>query len=231
MKRSNRIIICAAAFSMTIFFASCKANKSDSTETQPTAAASAENAALEQAKADTPKTPEPANPSDAQPKSLPAYQFPGDDPIHKAISDYLTGEIAKNFDPSDVCIPSMTIVATDTSNPDDILVWGDFWIFNYKLENDTLLTQSGGSYPGLLHLKKAGETYTVSKMDQVADGSDNLQSAKKIFGDKYDDFHKINSNQDEREKVRRQFISDYVKMNKLPITKVKDFGWDPVELP
>ncbi len=166
-----------------------------------------------------------------QAKSLPPYQYPGNDPIHKAIADYLTHEIAKNFDPSDVCIPSMTIIATDTTNPDDTLAWGDYWVFNYKLDQNTLLTESGGSHPGLIHLKKSDESYTVTSMDLVADGSDNLQSAKKIFGDKYDDFHKINSSQDEREKVRRQFISDYVKSNNLPITKVKDFGWDPVDLP
>ena len=244
----KQIIIIAAAISIMLCFTSCKANKTDSTETQPPAAANVNSAQTEQANSPQAKSDdnpgkdaadmnapnpsaEPIAPSDDPLKSLPAYQFPGDEPIPKTVADYLTREIAKNYDPSDVCIPSMTIVATDTSNPEDILVWGDFWVFNYKLENDTLLTESGGSHPGLMHLKKTDEIYTVTKMDQVADGADNLISAQKIFGEKYDDFHKINSNQDEREKVRRQFISDYVKMNKLPIKKVKDAGWDPVELP
>ena len=61
--------------------------------------------------------------------------------------------------------------------------------------------------------------------------TDKVKRLKEIFGDKYDDFHKINSNQEDREKIRLQFISDYVKANKLPITKIKDFGWDPVTLP
>ena len=249
MKISRPLIIMATAFSMMLCFTSCRANKSDSTEiktgsaeTQKPDTTNAGDTRPKQANENQPKEDPnvklgdqevpPANAlTDPQPKSLPAYQYPGDDQIHKAVSDYLTHEIAKKFSLSDVSIPSISIVGTDTSNPDDILVWGDFWIFNYKLDNDTLLTESGGSYPGLMHLKKLDEGYTITKMDIVADGSDNLKSAKEIFGDKYEDFHKINSNQDEREKVRRQFISDYVKANKLSITKVKDFGWDAVDLP
>ncbi len=247
--RTNIIILFAAAFSMMLCLASCKANKTDSPEVKADSAdiqkpetTNAGDTQPEQANENQPKeepnvklddqeAPTANAPTDSQAKSLPAYQYPGDDQIHKAVADYLTHEIAKNFAPSDVCIPSISIVGTDTSNPDDTLVWGDFWIFNYKLENDMLLTESGGSHPGLIHLKKSDEGYTVTKMDIVADGSDNLKSAKEIFGDKYEDFHKINSNQDEREKIRLQYISDYVKNNKLSITKIKDSGWDPVALP
>ena len=239
----------AAAFAMILCLSSCKASKSDtpeinadSTETQKPDTTNAGDTQPEQANNPQPKedpnlnpgtkeAPTPNAPTDTLANPLPAYQYPGNDPIHKAVSEYLTYDIAQNYGPSDVSIPSISIVGTDTSNPDDTLVWGDFWIFNYKLENDTLLTESGGSHPGLMHLKKSDEGYAVTKMDIVADGSDNLKSAKEIFGNKYEDFHKINSNQDEREKVRLQLISDYVKSNKLPITKVKDSGWDPVDLP
>ncbi|MBO4351290.1 MAG: hypothetical protein J6A01_10140 [Proteobacteria bacterium] len=249
LSRINIIMIFVIALSMILCFSSCKANKADTPQdkvdsaedqkldTQNADDTQPEQANEKQAKED-PNTkpgdqeaPSANAPADSLPKTLPAYQYLANDPIQKAVADYLTHEIAKNFAPADVSIPSISIVATDTSNPDDTLVWGDFWIFNYKLENDMLVTESGGSHPGLMHLKKADESYTVTKMDIVADGSDNLKSAKEIFGDKYDDFHKINSNQDEREKIRRQYISDYVKNNKLSITKIKDFGWDPVELP
>ena len=244
--RTNKFIMIAVAFVMMLCLSSCKANQSDAPEIK---ADSANTQKPDTADVDIPK-PKQAGEQLAQDNTiiepdghqapsvnaqadspLPAYQYPQNDPIHKAVSDYLTHDIAKNYAPSDVCIPSISIVGTDTSNPDDTLVWGDFWVFNYKLENDTLLTESGGSHPGLMHLKKSDDNYIVTKMDIVADGSDNLKSAKEIFGDKYEDFHKINANQDEREKVRLQFISDYVKFNKLAITKIKDSGWEPVDLP
>lgn len=241
--QTKTIIIIAAALSILLCFTSCKTNKNDApetksesveekpdtetvTDTQPVQAAEKSTDEAPAANQDARNAPE-----DSQAKPLPEYQYPGDDPIPKAISDYLTHEIAKNFAPADIAIPSFSIVGTDALNPDDTLVWGDFWIFNYKLENDTLLTESGGSFPGLMHLKKSDDGYTITKMDVVADGADNLKSAKEIFADKYDDFHKINSNRDEREKIRLQFISDYVKANKLSITKVKDSGWNPVLLP
>ena len=237
------IIIIAAALSILLCFTSCKTNKTDAPETKSESVEQkpdAENVpdtppdrAAENAADDAPAAnPDAQNaPKDSQAKPLPAYQYPDDEPIPKAIADYLTHEIAMKYAPADVSIPTFSIVGTDASNPEDTLVWGDFWIFNYKLENDTFLTESGGSHPGLMHLKKSDDGYTITKMDVVADGADNLKSAKEIFADKYDDFHKINSNQDEREKIRLQFISDYVKANKLSITKVKDSGWDPVLLP
>lgn len=243
MKISRINIIISAMLSALLCLSACKSNKTDDSgakadvaDTENPATDNVEKSQPEQAnekpaEALEKDAPQPNAPADSQAKSLPAYQYSGEDTIHKAVADYLTHEIAKNFDPSDVCIPSISIVGTDTSNSEDTLVWGDFWIFNYKLENDTLLTQSGGSYPGLMHLKKSDEGYTVTTMDVVADGADNLKSAKEIFADKYEDFHKINSNQDEREKIRLQFISDYVKANQLSITKVKDSGWDPVQLP
>ena len=241
--KTNIIMIITVAFSLLLCMTACKTNntnsteiKASSTETPKQDTSSVGDTQREQVnesptvKSNDQETPSENAPSDAQVKPLPAYQYTGDDPIQKAIADYLIHEIGKQFAPSDVCIPSISIVGIDTTNSDDVRVWGDFWVFNYKLDNDTLLTESGGAHPGLIHLKKSDEGYSVTKMDVVADGADNLKSAKQIFGDKYDAFHKINSNQDEREKVRRQFILDYVKNNQLVITKLKDFGWDPVTL-
>lgn len=240
----TNIVFFAAALSLLLCLASCKSAKTDAPDSQTDsaeiqksdtaniAAQQTDQAAEKNADAASAANPDAQNaPTNSQPKSFPEYQYSGNDRISIAVADYLTHEIAKNYPPADVCIPSFSIIGTDTSNPDDTIVWGDFWVFNYKLKNDTLLTESGGSHPGLMHLKKSDDGYTVTKMDVVADGADNLKSAKEIFADKYDDFHKINSNQDEREKIRLQFISDYVKTNKLSITKVKDSGWDPVLLP
>ena len=67
--------------------------------------------------------------------------------------------------------------------------------------------------------------------DAVADGDDNLPSAKRIFGDQFDAFWEFNSNQEKREDIRRRITADYVKKYNLKATMLQDFGWPAVELP
>ncbi len=148
-----------------------------------------------------------------------------------AIDDYLVNEIGKNYAQSDMCIPYAYVVSTDESNPDDILVWGDFWVFNYELAGDTLKTASGGDHPGLMHVKKTENGYEVVGFDAVADGADNLPSAKRIFGGKFDAFWELNSNQEKREDLRMHYTADYVKKHNLSAKVLQDFGWPAVELP
>ena len=148
-----------------------------------------------------------------------------------AIEDYLVNVIGKNYAEAEHCIPSPFIVNTDDSNKDDVLVWGDFWVFNYDIVGDTLKTVSGGDHPGLMHLKKTDKGFEVTGFDAVEDGAGNLESAKRIFGDNFDAFWELNSNQEKREDVRLHFIADYVKKHNLPVKMVQDYGWPAVELP
>ncbi len=148
-----------------------------------------------------------------------------------AIEDYLVNVIGKNYAEAEHCIPSPFIVNTDDSNKDDVLVWGDFWVFNYDIVGDTLKTVSGGDHPGLMHLKKTDKGFEVTGFDAVEDGAGNMESAKRIFGDHYEAFHEVNSNQEKRESIRLQFIADYVKEHNLPVKMVQDYGWPAVELP
>lgn len=160
------------------------------------------------------------------------YYYTGNDPIEQTVFHYISDELGKNYDESDVTIPSPIIIAKDDSNKDDILVWGIFWIENYNLEGDTFKCVSGGAYPGLMHMKTA-ETesgYDVTSFDAVEDGAGYDESAKKIFGDKYDQFVKADADSDAHNKLRAELISEYVKDNNIPATKYQDEGWDPVEL-
>ncbi len=150
---------------------------------------------------------------------------------NKAVEDYLVNMIGKNYSEAEYCIPSPYVVSMDDGNMDDVLVWGDFWVFNYNMVGDTLKTVSGGSHPGLMHLKKTDKGMEVTSFEVVEDGAGNLESAKKIFGDQYEAFQEINSNQEKRESIRLQFIADYVKKNNLPVKMVQDYGWPAVELP
>lgn len=148
-----------------------------------------------------------------------------------AVDDYLVNEIGKNYEPTEVTIPYAFVVSTDESNPDDILVWGDFWVFNYDIAGDTLKTASGGSYPGLMHVKKTDNGFEVFGFDVVEDGAGNMESAKRIFGDKYDAFWELNSNHEKREEMRLRYTADFVKKHNLPVKMLQDYGWPAVALP
>ena len=148
-----------------------------------------------------------------------------------AVADYLVNAIGKNYAEGELCIPSPFVISADYGDPEDVKVWGNFWVFNYNQSGDTLKTVSGGSHPGLMHLKKTDKGMEVTSFEVVEDGAGNLESAKRIFGDQYEAFHEVNSNQEKRESIRLQFIADYVKKNNLPVKMVQDFGWPAVELP
>lgn len=148
-----------------------------------------------------------------------------------AVNDYLVNVVGKNYAKAEYCIPCPFIISTDDGNKDDVLVWGDFWVFNYDIAGDTLKTVSGGSHPGLMHLKKTDKGFEVTDFEVVEDGEGNLESAKRIFGGNFDAFWDVNSNQEKREDVRLHFIADYVKKHNLPVKMVQDYGWPAVALP
>ncbi len=161
---------------------------------------------------------------------IPAYEYQGEVPYMKAVCDHMVSLGQTNYDKTDVSIPTVRVVAAEEKENGDVDVYGDFWIDNYDVVNDTLVTMSGGSYPGVMHVKKDGETYTVSEFEVVADGSDYTESAKKIFGKHYDDAMKTISDDEGRKEVRKAEIEAYVKASGLKVTQFKDYGWDPVVL-
>ena len=151
--------------------------------------------------------------------------------LYGAIGSYLADTIGSQYAPGELCIPCPTVIAWDRENPDSVRVLGDFWVFNYNVDGDTLKTVSGGSHPGLMYLKKFGSHYKVISFECVEDGSNFLPSAKRIFGDMYEAFHSINSNEETREQARAIFIAKYVKDNNLHVKFYKDYGWPAHEIP
>ena len=163
--------------------------------------------------------------------ALPAYEYPGPELFYSVVYKYMIDEFGPHYEPSDVGIPCPVIIAEDDSNKDDMLLYGNFWYFNYDLKGDTLENTSGGSYPGVMHVKSTDDGYEVTGMDIVADGSDFDESAKKIFGKYYDTFMKDGEDDELLEKTRAQIIANYVAANNLSIKAYQDYGWDPVTLP
>ena len=149
-----------------------------------------------------------------------------------AIDKYLSEVIGSQYAPGEVCIPSHRIIAVDESNPDDIQVWGDFWVDNFNVVGDTLMAVSGGSHPGKMHVIKASEGHlTVTAFEAVGDGSSFTPTAKAIFGDRFDEFQKVNSDNVGREEARKSAIAAHVFKNNLPVKVYKDYGWPAVEIP
>ena len=164
-------------------------------------------------------------------KELPAYEYPGPEQFYYILYDYIVKEIGSTYARADVGIPAPVILEVDESDPEDVLVYGNFWYYNYNLEGKTLQTQSGGACPGCMHMKKGEGGYEIVSMERTTDGAGYEESAKKIFGSRYSEFEKLNSDDQQREQIRAQVIANYVEANELDITEYQDYGWDPVELP
>ncbi len=128
-----------------------------------------------------------------------------------------------------VSIPTVTIIDKVENEDGSVDVYGSFWIDNYTIEEDTLVDQSGGNYAGKMHVVKDGDTCKVESFEQVGDGSEFEPTAKKIFGDKYDAFMKVNSDDEARAAVRTETVKNFVEANGLAVKKYQDYGWDPVE--
>ena len=154
------------------------------------------------------------------------------DRYFEAVDRYFTGEIAPQYAPAELCITYHDYAAVDDSNPDDILVLGDFWVENYDIVGDTLMFVSGGDHAGKVHIKKdSAGNYFAPGLDAVGDGSEFLPTAKVIFGERFDEFQKANSDHERREQIRKAAISGYVSRNKLGVKYYKDFGWPAVRIP
>ncbi|MBQ4364484.1 MAG: haloacid dehalogenase-like hydrolase, partial [Oscillospiraceae bacterium] len=164
-------------------------------------------------------------------KALPEYEYPGPELFYSVVYDYIRDELGSGYPDADVCIPAPVIIYEDDTDREDIKLYGDFRVYKYALDGDTLECTAGGSYPGCMHVRTTDEGYEVTGFDVVADGSDYTESAKEIFGDHYDTFSKVGSDDEEKERVRAQIIANYVFDKNLPITQYRDSGWDPVDLP
>jgi len=162
------------------------------------------------------------------------FGYSGDDPVQAAVYQYLVETIAPQYDPPEgaVSIPIVQLMNEEIDNEDgDAEVEGDFWIFNYVIEGDTLKMVSGGNHPGQMELIQAGSGYAVTEFEQVGDGSNFEPTARDIFEERYDMFMKFNSDKEAQESLRAQIIADYVKANGLSVTKYQDEGWDPIDIP
>ena len=159
--------------------------------------------------------------------------------VRDAISDYLTNYIGSQYLQGEVCIPTIIIVAAEELSPSDddstmtadsAVIFGDFWIDWFNISGDTLYLVSGGNHSGRMTLVQHNEKPQVTAFEQTVDGAGNTESAMRIFGEHYDVYHNIHSNQDVREACRKLQIIDYVRRKHMNIHYYQDFGREAVEL-
>ena len=159
-----------------------------------------------------------------------AYKFQEkEDDAVAAIGRYMT-EVGSNYAAGEYCIPYCLIAGIEEENPEDIRIWGDFWVENYNQAGDTLKSVSGGSHPGCMHVKKTDAGFEVFQFDAVGDGSDFTPTAKAIFGDRYDAFMALTSDDDAKKTARAKSILDYAEANNLAVSYYQDFGWPAVRI-
>ena len=145
--------------------------------------------------------------------------------LRDAISDYLVREIGAQYLQGELCIPTLMMVAEE-----DSVVYGDFWIFWYKLSGDTLLTVSGGNHAGRMAIAYHDGQPVITDFEQTVDGAGNDASAKRIFGPHYDIYRNMHSNADVREAVRKEQLGEYIHRHNIPARYYQDYGWPAVEL-
>ena len=219
MKKRLLAVMMAAALVAMFGLAAC--NNGDGTSAGKSSQAAAESASSASASAEAPTDPV----ADAS-----RYGYAGTNPVEAAAYKYMAEEASKNFEKADASIPIVNIVHVDFTNPDEVLVYGDFWVDNYNVVGNTLECVSGGNFPGVMHMSKSGDGYIVSSFDMVEDGENFDASAKQLFGDNYDAFMNVYGDDEARAELRKIIVSDYVNLNGLAVSQFQDYGWDPVQL-
>ncbi len=138
--------------------------------------------------------------------------------LRDAISDYLIREIGCQYLQGEICIPTLMMVAEE-----DSVVYGDFWIMWYNLAGDTLKMVSGGNHSGKMTIAESNGTFVVTAFEQTLDGAANEPSAKRIFGEHYDIYHSMHSNESVREAVWQEQLSEYIRRHNLSARYYQDY--------
>jgi|GEM_PF-1503353 len=162
-------------------------------------------------------------------EEYPAFVFTGEDPYMQPIFTYFEENIKDMYPEADIFLPEFDIFREDDSDPEDIKVWGNFWVSKYNYRGTTLMAMSGGSYPGCMHLKADGDGYVVTSAEFVEDGTNYDDSLKKIFSDD-ELMAAFQASGDDMMDVRANTAHSYAEQTGLNIRAYQDYGWDPVQI-
>ena len=159
---------------------------------------------------------------------LPEYEYTGKDLRIKAVLDETKKRSDEDKEEGLVTIPMLNIYKiVETKSGAE--VYANFWSETYYCYGSLLKNYSGGSYPGVMYLKKTKDGYRVTKTRYAEDGESLERSIWKLckgYPDVAIRMMKDSVTQNQRKKV----LQKYVSQNKLKIKAYKEYGWQYVNL-
>ena len=159
---------------------------------------------------------------------LPEYEYTGKDLRIKAVFDETKKRSDEDKEEGLVTIPMLNIYKiVETKSGAE--VYANFWSETYYRYGSLLKNYSGGSYPGVMYLKKTKDGYRVTKTRYAEDGESQERSIWKLckgYPDVAIRMMKDSATQNQRKKV----LQKYVSQNKLKIKAYKEYGWQYVNL-
>ena len=159
---------------------------------------------------------------------LPAYNYRGKDQRVKAVFDE-TKKIYEDENTDNIVIIPIIDVYEIEDTKDGAKVYANFWCETYYQYGNLLKNYSGGSYPGVMTLKKVGDTYKVTKKQYAEDGSSFEKSVWKLCKG-----HPIVAAKMLKgsisDKMKKKTLKEYIKQNNLKIKAYKEYGWQYVNL-
>lgn len=159
---------------------------------------------------------------------LPEYEYTGKDLRIKAVFDETKKRSDEDKEEGLVTIPMLNIYKI-VETKSGAKVYANFWSETYYRYGSLLKNYSGGSYLGVMYLKKTKDGYQVTKTRYAEDGESLERSIWKLC--KGYPVVAVRMMKDSvTQKQRKKVLQKYISQNKLKIKAYKEYGWQYVNL-
>lgn len=159
---------------------------------------------------------------------LPEYEYTGKDARIKAAFDEVKKESDDEKEEGLVTIPMLDIYKI-VNTKSGAKVYANFWRETYYRYGSLLKNYSGGSYPGVMDLKKTKDGYKVTNIRYAEDGASLEQSIWKLCKG-----HPVVATRMMKDSItqnqRKKALQKYISQNDLKIKAYKEYGWQYVNL-
>ena len=166
---------------------------------------------------------------------LPAYTYKGDNPYVAAVCTYLTEQVHIKEAEDGVTIPFPRIYRINDKDPDDVLVWGDFYSGSYTLRNTTMMLGTLYTAQGRMHLQAVDGEYVVTELElfgDILDGDHYFSDVIRLCAPDISLILRcVFAGERQRENAQLKSLRDYAISNGLNITQCQSFGGAPVAIP
>gem|GEM_PF-172669 len=164
------------------------------------------------------------NPAKDVETKLPKPEYQGEDPVEKAVYEYLECDEGVSGCDDTIHIPYMDIYKTVKQNG-EMKVYGNFCMMGYYRCSNILKSGCGSVEPGVIHLKKEDGVWKVTKSEFAEDGTEYSKSIKRMCKG-YPLIAEKMMNTEFPDAIIKKDLKKYVKKNHLEIDYYQEFGWD-----